>query len=193
MRAFIAILLSDNLKEYASECRKGLVPIDMPVKWVERDNYHLTVKFLGEINEKKTQEIKHVLKNRCLQCQPFRLNARGLGCFPGRDQPRVIWLGMEGETTKALEMMDKVDRAMAGLGFKQEGHKLHLTLGRVRKGREKDCGGLIAANPGAFEHNYASPVQEVNAIFLMESRLSSAGPSYCIVESFPLGKAPAGD
>lgn len=186
MRCFAAILLPDEIKEYADACRKGLAGYKLPVKWVARENYHLTVKFLGDLDDAKLTDVKRVLARCARETGKFELHAEGLGCFPHWQKPRVLWLGMGGQTGLALGLIDGVDRALAKRGFKKEKHQLHLTLGRVRQGQEGASGALLAERQGDIAPSSRSASFLIDSLCLMESRLGPGGPTYCLVEKYTL-------
>lgn len=186
MRCFIAILLPDGIKDYAEACRNHLSRARLPVKWVARDNYHLTVKFLGDLEEDKINDVKRVLIKCTRETGAFTLHAENLGCFPRWQRPRILWLGIGGQTEPAIDLIQRVDRALAKRGFKKEDHQLHLTLGRIRQGQELASGELLAGcsqetlNPGR------SASFDVDALYLMESQLGPKGPTYYIKEKYKL-------
>lgn len=186
MRTFAAFLLPDEIKDYAAGFKKELADLQIPVKWVARENYHLTVKFLGEINTVQMNHICRVLEATAAQYSSFSLSAGDLGVFPGRKRPRVIWLGMHGDEEQALDLMKKVDKRMMKLSYKQEDHKLHLTLGRTRQGMELEVASRLDTLDWDTHNQKRSTKFTVDSIYLMESHLSAAGPTYSILERFKL-------
>lgn len=185
MRLFVAIPVPDDVKQYARMIRNELGRARPDIKWVEYENYHLTLKFLGEVNGQHLAEIKRNLHLAGESSPAFNLSAGGIGFFPNRARPRVIWMGIKGELDKAEFLADRVDAYLATAGFEPErDHRLHLTLGRVRSENGlKPMFNMLDKMPGkdklrAFRVEY---------FYLIESVLSSSGSEYSIVEKYTLG------
>ncbi|MEQ8173663.1 MAG: RNA 2',3'-cyclic phosphodiesterase [Syntrophomonadaceae bacterium] len=184
MRLFIAIPVTDAVKDYAALVRNEMDMNHPDVKWVEKTNYHLTLKFLGEVDPASLGEIKKRLKTVAEACPVFNISTRGLGFFPSRGRPRVIWVGVYGEMDKADFLGERVDAYLTELGFDPEKKRsFHLTLGRIRSDLGLAELQLKAAgvNKRGEEHSFT-----VDQFLLMESKLSSRGPHYSVVESYRL-------
>jgi len=184
VRAFVAIPVPDDVKQYARMMRNELGRSRPDIKWVEYQNYHLTIKFLGEINEKLLPEIKKNLRLAGESVPEFNLSAGGIGFFPNQNNPRVIWLGIKGELEKAAFLGDRVDAYLAPMGFEREkSHRFHLTLGRFRseQGLKEMLKVLDKIHGKDKLHSF-----KIDHFHLMESQLSAAGPNYTIMETFAL-------
>lgn len=182
MRTFLAITIPDNIKDYARQIKNELIVTQPDIKWVEYQNYHLTVKFLGDVNNQAVNEIRHNMRIMSDNCPQFRLSVGNVGFFPGKVRPRVVWLGMEGELEKAVFLATRVDDYLGTIGFDPErSHRFHLTLGRVRSDRNIDS---MLKKTWQIKKNGLSFM--VNDFCLVESRLSPSGPEYRIIEKFPL-------
>lgn len=184
MRLFIAILVSEAVKDYAVAVRCDMDQNRPDVKWVQRSNYHLTLKFLGEVDSGCLEQMKAGLRLAGSYCPPFDLHIKGVGFFPNRGRPRVIWSGVYGEMDKANFLGDRIDDYLLELGFDPERRRsFHLTLGRVRS--DLGVGELQLKAGGINKHQKTIPFRVEN-FALMESKLSNRGPSYTILESFNL-------
>lgn len=182
MRAFLAIPVPEEIKEYAYKIKKDLAAGQPDVKWVEYDNYHLTVKFLGDINSQVMNEIREKMQIVGESCPPFQLNIKGVGFFPNKFRPRVVWLGVEGELEKAVFLAGRVDDYLIPLGFEPEkNHRFHLTMGRVRS--EHNINGMLNKLGRIPDQNMPF---YVNEFYLMASKLLPAGPSYTIIDKFTI-------
>jgi 2'-5' RNA ligase len=182
MRAFLAIPIPEEIKEYAYKIKDNLDAEQPDIKWVEYVNYHLTVKFLGEVNSDVTGEIRDKMKIAGENCPPFQLNINGVGFFPNKFRPRVVWLGINGELNKAAFLAEQVDDYLTPMGFEPEkNHRFHLTLGRVRSERNLNK---------MMEKLVRIPNQNmpfcVNEFYLMASKLLPTGPSYTIIDKFTI-------
>jgi len=137
LRTFIAIELDSALKaalDHAQEQLSGQIAA-RSVRWVHVEGIHLTLKFLGDTPVEKVEGVKAALAQAAEEVGPFRLAAKGLGCFPNMRQPRVVWVGVE-EPLGALSRLQKAVEAHVGpLGFpaEQRAFSPHLTLGRVQQ------------------------------------------------------------
>lgn len=184
MRLFIAIPVNDVVKGYAASIRNELELNHPDVKWVEQNNYHLTLKFLGEVDSAATGQIKKGLAAAAESCPPFSLTTRGVGFFPNRGRPRVIWVGVAGEMDKADFLGERIDAYLMELGFDPEKRRsFHLTMGRVRSefGLAELQVKAAGINKRSEEHIFT-----VDRFLLMESKLSSRGPHYSVLESYQL-------
>jgi len=137
LRTFIAIELDSALKAALRHAQEGLSGqiAARSVRWVHVEGIHLTLKFLGDTPVEKVEGVKAALAQAAEEVGPFRLAARGLGCFPNMRQPRVVWVGVE-EPMGALSRLQRaVEAHVSPLGFPAErrGFSPHLTLGRVQQ------------------------------------------------------------
>ena len=180
IRSFIAIELPREIKYELAQLGSNLMDARHPfVKWVDFENVHLTLKFLGNVPGNQITEITEAMKEAVYGISPFRLEVSGLGAFPEMAQPRVIWVGISGETGKLLDLQQRVDSKLVPLGFARENQSFvpHLTLARVRDnaslGDRKDLGQLLTSTK--FESRCHITVNSIN---LMKSQLRPEGPVY---------------
>lgn len=161
----------------------------LPVKWVRPENIHLSLKFLGEVEEAREPELRGALKQAAgsrseprplhpPDPRPLTLQITGFGVFPDYHQPRVLWVGVTPEP--GLELLQhEVEQAFAPLGFPIEARAFrpHLTLGRAaRDARPRDFKGLEAILAGT-DFDATVTVADVD---LMQSTLHPEGPVYQI-------------
>lgn len=132
MRAFIAIDFSRELKNEIAAFQEMLRPYAMRGRWKYIDNFHLTLKFLGEISDSKVKDICNVIDEACSTSEPFILNISKLGMFPGKGNIRVLWLGIGGQTDRLLKLQAKLDILIETLGFEREKRPFtpHITIGQ---------------------------------------------------------------
>jgi RNA 2',3'-cyclic 3'-phosphodiesterase len=153
----------------------------LPVKWVRPENIHLSLKFLGEVDETREPELMAALKQAAgarHEPRPLTLQITGFGVFPDYHRPHVLWAGVTAEP--ALELLQHgVEQAFAPLGFPTEPRPFrpHVTLGRAsRDAKPRDFKGLepILA---ATEFDAIMTIAEVD---LMQSTLQKDGPVYLV-------------
>lgn len=137
LRTFIAIELGGALKEGLRDVQSrlsGLI-VARSVRWVQVEGIHLTLKFLGDTPSTQVEGVKIALAQAAAEVEPFRLAARGVGCFPNTRQPRVVWVGVEQPTGALLRLQKAVEAHVSPLGFPAERRAFspHLTLGRAQR------------------------------------------------------------
>jgi len=178
IRSFIAIELSEEVKKGLARLRADLGEHSF-VKWVAPEGIHLTLKFLGNILPKQVMRITQAMEEAGRGISPFRLEISGLGAFPNLKQPRVLWVGIEGEIDKLSRLQENIDSALAPLGFAKEEHAFvpHLTLARIRQeaspAQRRNLGELVESIN--FELRYSLNVESIN---LMKSQLTPKGAIY---------------
>ena len=174
VRCFIAIDVDDQgITEKILKLQEELNSLDMKFKFVEPENIHLTLKFLGEITDSQVEKVKELLRD--LKFSSFTLRFRGIGTFPNHSRPRVIWVGVSEGATEFSELAKRVDASLRKLGFPPEtrGFKPHLTIARVKRGGGTALSNLIQAY--SLED---FGTLKVNSVKLKRSTLTPRGPVY---------------
>ena len=177
MRLFAAVNLPADLRQAIHAAAAPLRGADLPVKWVDADGVHLTLKFLGNVVAERLPELSAALDRACEGMRGFAVGLQGFGAFPSAAHARVLWLGCE--SAPPLELLQHaVEREYAALGFPLEGRPFqpHLTLGRARTRSRTGVGGL----EGLLETTVFEATWDVRAVDLMESELSPAGANYAV-------------
>ena len=188
IRAFIAVELPAELKSELAEL-EGQLKKNSPlvVKWVDPNNIHITLKFLGEISEDSIEELMLAIEESTQGIQPFKLEVREVGAFPNLERAQVLWVGVKGELDKITKLQKRIESNTEQLGFPREsrGFSPHLTLGRVRDearpNERQRLGKLLADTSFAALHNV-----DVEAVNLMRSQLTPTGPIYTCIGSLRL-------
>ncbi len=186
MRCFIAIELPEAVKSTLSGIEEDLKKSKADVRWVKPDNIHLTLKFFGNIEEKKTEKIIEIMENICNQYAPFTIEIKGMGTFPNIKSPRVLWVGIEGNATlKTLQ--EEIENKMESIGFDREDRAFtaHLTLGRFRSSIEKE--GLLKAVKLHEKDTFVGSIN-VQSLSLIRSDLHPEGARYTKIIDISLGK-----
>jgi len=191
LRLFIAIALDEDVRQRLAEARRHLAAAPCKVKWVEAQNLHLTLKFLGEVEEGQLEAIAQAMTEAAAPAEPFEMRIAGVGSFPPRGVPRVVWAGVEAPDVHPLHR--RLEGILARLGHEPEKRALrpHVTMGRV-KGREgaRQLRALIKTIAGRDFGRC-----RVGEIVLMRSTLSPTGPTYTPLRRAPLagGEGAGGD
>jgi len=139
LRTFIAIELPDGIKRSFERVQEILRKADADVRWVRTENAHLTLKFLGPTMPEQVQQIKQIISGTCAETDDFEIEFGGLGVFPRKKNPRVVWVGVRKGVEKLQSVQKRIEKAVAKIGFKPEGrgYSPHITLGRFKSGRGK--------------------------------------------------------
>jgi 2'-5' RNA ligase len=184
VRLFVAVNLPPPLRDAIHAAAAPLRAAALPVRWVEPDGLHLTLKFLGDVADGRLAEMVAALERACVGARPFPLEMSGFGAFPTPARARVVWVGCE--SAPPLELIQHgIERAFADLGFPIEGRPFrpHLTLGRAKgearggvRGLEDRLGGLV------FAETFT-----VTSVDLMESTLTPRGARYAVRHAVMLG------
>lgn len=188
-RLFVAVDLSEEARGIVAEAQTICRRQRLPLRWVVPEHAHLTVRFLGDVERERVDELGTALTQAAARHQPFLLHTDAAGVFPNARRPRVLWLGVAGPTECLDDLQQDVEMALHGLGFPLETHVFHphLTLGRVRDGVVGELPGLADALADIKMLSTAAvPVQEVR---LMRSELGPDGSRYSTLTVAPLGQA----
>jgi 2'-5' RNA ligase len=180
MRVFIAVDLPNELRTEFVELERQLRPLTDTARWVAPESIHITLKFIGEVPEKRADDIDAALTG--LTWKPFTITVRGVGFFPGNRSPRVLWAGMEAPTMQKLA--EELDQRMERLGFDKEkrAFRPHITLARARDSRLDSA--LVTAASEYAEREFGSFT--VDRIFLFKSTLNPAGAIHERLKEYPL-------
>jgi 2'-5' RNA ligase len=188
IRTFVAIELPSQIKAALSQLQSNLrTSKNASVKWVNPEGIHLTLKFLGNIDEAEVPALTKALSEAVRGVAPFSLQLGDPGAFPGNQAPRVVWVGVEGEIELLLTLHNNVDRVLTPLGFPPEKRAFspHLTLGRVREeaspGERRRLGENVAALKTEAKSSF-----KVESLSLMRSKLTREGALYSCLASFAL-------
>ncbi|MBI3610388.1 MAG: RNA 2',3'-cyclic phosphodiesterase [Nitrospirae bacterium] len=176
MRTFVALELPSVIKEAVAAIQRGPMKSDAHVGWVRVEGMHLTLKFLGEVAPPRLPEIEKALESAVEGTGSLKITVRGIGVFPNPRNPRVVWLGILPEDDRLLRLQERIDRALAPLGFPPEKRDFrpHLTLGRVKSSRGLDD--LMKAM--SAHHNVLAGDCALDELHLIQSELKQEGAVY---------------
>ena len=154
------------------------------VRWTPEDNLHLTLRFIGETDEKKQARFEEALTR--LHVEPFILPVGGVGLFPTRGPAKVLWAGVGNGHTRLYQLRKQVDEALLAVdaSLPVPGFHPHFTLGRIGENHEaKALAHYLERNAG-----FEAPPFRVTEVHLLASELIPGRPPvYRSVRAFPLG------
>lgn len=185
IRSFLAFELPQEIKSIVAttsgEMRKS--PID--VRWVNVDNIHLTVVFLGSVPSEDLDSINKTVAGVCKRYDPFTIFLSGAGMFASRLNPRILWLGLAGDLDRMAHYRNALQKKLKPFGVKQEKRPFrpHLTIGRFRKG--------AGTSPHLEEllagyKDLTSPETTVRELVLFRSDLKPGGAEYTKLNTWAL-------
>lgn len=178
VRSFIAIELTKEIKDKLNKIQDELEKSNADVKWVEPENIHLTLRFLGNVEEKKLEDIKRILEKISEKHIRFSIELSGIGAFPKISSPRVIWIGIE-KGEELFQIFSELEDELNKIGFKKEerGFSAHITIGRVRSPLNR-----VKLSEEIKKMNSIPRLSSsVNKITLFKSTLTSKGPIYEVI------------
>lgn len=188
LRLFIALPVPPEIRARISKFARELdaqIPAEA-VRWAAEEQIHLTLKFLGKVASTAVPELERALDRAVLGIGSIRLETAGLGAFPTLRNPRVIWIGLEGDTETLLRLQQQVAEATLQWCEKEEKRKFspHLTIGRVRE----TAGAATRKISTALGDQPSHPFGEWRAkeIFLVRSQLSPHGATHTVLRKFAL-------
>jgi 2'-5' RNA ligase len=186
VRAFIAVEINSPVRKQASEVIQRLSSTDSEINWVEPEDMHLTLKFLGDVSLTETSRICQAVAQAAETIDPFELEMATVGAFPNIDRPRTIWLGTDEGTNEMVALQEAVDQSMKELGFRLENRRYqpHLTLGRVKSlgSDSKELAKLLER-----ESDFGAGRTNVTRVTVFSSELTRSGPIYAKLGTLPLG------
>lgn len=185
IRSFLAFELPLEIKNTVARVSGELRQSSLNARWVKVDNIHLTVVFMGNIETEDIPAIARGVQEVCQTFGPFDLSLKGIGCFPSRRNPRVLWLGLDGDLEPMSEFRDALQEHLTGFGIKEEKRKFkpHLTLGRFRKPKRMD---FKEDQLLSKYEDLSSSVYSLKELILFKSDLKPTGAVYTKVEAWPL-------
>ncbi|HAP31433.1 MAG TPA: RNA 2',3'-cyclic phosphodiesterase [Firmicutes bacterium] len=178
-RIFFAIMLPGEVRERLALLQRALDLEPGAVKWVEKQNLHLTLQFIGEIPLEKIRPILDGAARTAAATAIFTLEVRGAGAFPGPLRPRVLWAGAGEGEKQTRQLAEELSRCIGIAPDKP--FSPHITLGRVREGRTVRIGNALSR-----ELSYSAGSVCVERFLCLESMLTARGPRYREIAVFKL-------
>jgi 2'-5' RNA ligase len=178
MRLFLALNLPKKERQRVQRAVRPLREGDLPVRWLDIEQYHVTLKFLGTVRKDAVDSIRIALDEVAANTAPFDAMVTGFGAFPTIRRPRVLWAGVHA-TPELRCLKQDLEWGLADLGFDKETRAFHphLTLGRSSSDGAGRFRGLDE-QMAALELEASFVVRSVD---LMQSRTSPDGATYSVV------------
>ncbi|RKX28933.1 MAG: RNA 2',3'-cyclic phosphodiesterase [Candidatus Zixiibacteriota bacterium] len=187
LRLFIALPLTEQVKQKLREVSSELRQYGGNIKWVDPKNIHVTVRFLGDTEESAVDDISAALNRIAANHEPVETVIDRLGGFPNLKQPRVIWAGLaEGAAFDALtNLAEEVEQSIRDLDFKPDNKRFspHLTVARVKSPK-----GLDSLLNHIKNYRFEPAQLRLDRLILFKSTLTPQGPIYERLHEVMLGK-----
>ncbi len=176
-RIFISVDISEDAKKLAGEHISKLkeLGIEVRVGWIKPEKMHLTLRFLGDIDDKRLAKVNNTVARVANLTSSFQLTLKHTGVFPNKRRPKVLWLGIQDDEGGLQNVFNELNKGLEAAGFQREDRKFkpHLTIARLR---EPNRSKALADRHLTLDF---APVEfEVSAITVYESRLGPDGSRY---------------
>lgn len=187
MRSFIAVSVPQGLLDIVRRVQQDFRKSGFSFRWVKPEQTHLTLKFMADLSEADQPAVLAALTETCNPFPPFSLSFQGIGVFPNVRNPRVLWIGMGGDTAALIDLQQRVDRSI----FEKTDHRVtgedrpfkpHLTVARIQ-------GRIISDHLVTELKRHVGLASEpfiVSELHWIESRLTPSGPIYRLLKSVNL-------
>lgn len=175
IRTFIAVDIPDSTRVNIGKLQDKLRQHRADVKWVRPEGIHITLKFLGNVEEGRIEEVVHAVREAVNSLDPFVVALGGTGTFPNARRPRVLWVGVEKGSENLVELATRIEAKLSDLGFPKEKRKFsaHLTIGRVRSPSR-----IEATVRAMHSIGFEGEGFEVGEVVVMKSDLRPTGAIY---------------
>ncbi len=186
LRTFIALDLGPQIQGRIIALQGRLAQTTNEVKWVEADNIHLTLLFLGEVDERGVPDVCKTVAEAATAVGPIALTVEGVGCFPNLRRPRILWVGVGEGSAAVIDLHDRLEEPLFQLGcYRREERQYtpHITLGRL-KGDEPTEKLVTVINKHQAWKGGETTIDEVH---VMSSELTREGPIYTVLSRAKLG------
>jgi 2'-5' RNA ligase len=180
IRTFLGIDLGEKIRDRLVSLQEDLAPIASDVKWVEPENLHLTLLFLGEVEQRETLDICRAAQKAIAELPVFTMSMEGAGCFPNPRRPRTLWVGVGEGSEEVCAVHDAIEAPLQEMGsYRREtrAYVPHVTLGRVKGDRPND----ELAKALTKYQTWSAGAVTVNEVHIMSSELTRDGPIYTVL------------
>jgi 2'-5' RNA ligase len=187
MRVFVAIPLPSELRSKLLAVQQEFRQIPLEATWVREDGFHVTLKFLGEVQAERVDDIVAAMLETVRKYRPFVVKLREVGVFPHESQPRVLWVGLRDQAGVLGHLQRNLEESLARKGFPHDvrSYNPHLTLARLKNLKYQS----EFSRSLDRQRNHEVGQFEVNHLELLESRLHPTGARYSVINAVTLRQA----
>ena len=177
LRTFLAIDVGKPIRDRCVALQETLARDGAEMKWVEEENIHLTLLFLGEVEDRELPALCRAVADCCAEQDTFTLSVESVGCFPNPRRPRIVWVGVGTGAAEVCALHDALESPLMKLGcYRRENRPYtpHVTLGRIKG--ERASGELAAVL--ARQAKWRGGETVVREVCVFSSELRPDGPIY---------------
>jgi 2'-5' RNA ligase len=189
IRTFIAVDLAGAVRDRLKSIQDKLGREAAGVRWTPPTNFHLTLLFLGEVEQLEVVKICRTVRARARDHEPFAVDVAGLGGFPNARRPKVLWAGITEGVEPLRALHADLEEGLLDLGCyrrEERGYTPHLTLGRLTQEAEAEAWGPILARHAGW----SGGTSDVDEVLVMASDMRRDGPEYSVMGRAPLAGVP---
>ncbi|HEV3255574.1 MAG TPA: RNA 2',3'-cyclic phosphodiesterase [Gemmataceae bacterium] len=185
IRTFVAVDLGKAIRARTVALQETLARTGTEVKWVEPENLHVTLLFLGEVDDREVPRVCQIVAAETQKHVAFAMSVEAAGCFPNPRRPRVLWVGIGEGTQPLCALHDALEIPLQDLGYRREERRYtpHVTLGRVKSDRPTDQLAVALARQAGWKGGEIT----VRELLVMSSELTPKGPMYTVLSRPKLG------
>ena len=183
IKTFISSDTGVEVIKLINELKPKILSKSKVVKWVNIENIHLTLRFIGPTVIDEISKLNSMLENVSKNFQDISLEINGTGCFPKEERPRVIWLGVKGEIEKLNDLVVSINKNLADMGYPNEDRNFvpHITLGRIKYPQRN------IPDLRSFLNYSFKPIEiKVKKISLFQTETFSSGSVYSLIGTYHL-------
>lgn len=188
IRLFVAISLPDSVKDEIEKAQRRLWDSfpNKSVRWTKREQFHLTLKFLGNVRESLVSGLISALRESCMRFSELQLRAERIGFFPDARFPRVLWVGVRDEKCQLIPLQSEIEEAVKSFTDERPEKRFtgHVTLARLLRIERREAEALAKLTSGMSQRFFGGWV--AGKIELIRSELSSSGSRYTTLADIPL-------
>lgn len=179
-RTFIGIDIGEEIRDAAADLQQGFAKCGAAVKWVTPESMHVTLLFLGEVDDRELPAVCRAVKDVAAAEPPFTLRVSGVGAFPNNRHPKILWAGITEGVESLRRLYDDLETKMLDLGCyrkEERGYSPHLTLGRAKG--ESD--GHVLTPEITKRLGWEGGRVAVEEVLVFSSMLERDGPVYTVL------------
>jgi 2'-5' RNA ligase len=183
LRLFIAIPIPEPVRDEVIRVQRELQLLTSrgAVRWTKPDQFHLTLRFLGDVPVAGLEKLRESVNAVCLSAQPLQLRAEGIGFFPNPHSPRVVWVGIDDKEGLLVDLQKRIEAAVRPFAAEpgEKNFSGHVTLGRVKKLKPPDGRKLAAYAQTVKDRTFGE--WTAHEIEIIRSELSPGGARHTLL------------
>jgi 2'-5' RNA ligase len=189
LRLFIAIPIPEPVRDEIIRVQREMQPLAPrgAVRWTRPDQFHLTLRFLGDVPVAGLEKLKESVNAVCRSAQPLQMRAEGVGFFPNPHSPRVVWVGIFDKAGLLIDLQKRIETAVRPFAAEPgaENFAGHVTLGRLKNLKPSDARKLAAHAQTVKDRTFGE--WTAHEIEIIRSELSTVGARHTSLAAFRLG------